>query len=71
MINRHYEEIVSIICDHCIDEEFRPDLENELDRTELSLVWEQAEGDGWTQRLVSGDLFQYCPKCSQHPQEAA
>jgi len=64
MINRRYEQIVSIVCDFCIHEEFVPVVDDE-ENAELSIVWQQAESDGWTNRFEDGIWFECCPSCSK------
>ena len=61
MIKKHYEEITSIECDCCLNEEFIPD-EGE-DRVELSIVWEQADNMGWKKLTEENEDYHFCPNC--------
>jgi Zn finger protein HypA/HybF involved in hydrogenase expression len=64
MIKRHYEVIVSIECDCCLNEEFIPELDDK-DKNEMMLAWEQAENMGW-RKLPEEDLdYHFCPTCVQ------
>jgi hypothetical protein len=61
MIKKHYEDITSIECDCCLNEEFIPDEDE--DRTELSIIWEQADNMGWKKLEEEGEVYHFCPNC--------
>lgn len=62
MIKRHYEIITSIECDCCLNEEFIVD-NDDIEITEISIAWNQAENMGWKYLPEKEIDYHFCPNC--------
>jgi hypothetical protein len=58
------EDIISIECDFCCNDEFVPEF-GEGEQQDEEIAWEQAECFGWEKVQEEKSILHSCPKCFQ------